>query len=151
MHATNGHGSKSERVALYLRVSSEEQRERETIGLQREFLEQYCQLYALAIADIYEDDGISGTIPLHERPEGRRLLEDAKEEKFGAVLVSKLDRLGRTLLVIVDAHDRLQEASVALRSGREPIDTSTSSGRLIFQMGSSSRCSPPSRSMIART
>jgi site-specific DNA recombinase len=77
---------------------------------------------------------MAGTVLLHERPEGRRLLDDAKQEKFGAVLVSKLDRLGRTLLVIVDAHDRLQETSVALRSGREPIDTSNPSGRLIFQM-----------------
>ena len=50
------------------------------------------------------------------------------------MLVYKLDRLGRTLLVIVDAHDRLQEAGVALRSATEPIDTSTPSGRLIFQM-----------------
>ena len=110
MPTTNGHSSKPEQIALYLRVSSEEQRERETIQIQREFLEQYCQLYGLEVADVYEDDGVSGTIPLHERPDGRRLLEDAKQEKFGAVLVSKLDRLGRTLLVIVDAHDRLQGA-----------------------------------------
>jgi site-specific DNA recombinase len=72
---------------------------------------------------------------LHEGPEGRRLLEDAKEGNFQTVLVYKLDRLGRSLLVIVDAHDRLMaEAGVALRSGTEPIDTSTPSGRLIFQM-----------------
>jgi site-specific DNA recombinase len=132
--STNGHGAKPERVALLLRVSSEEQREKETIELQEEFLEQYCGLYELEVAEIYRDDGVSGTIPLHERPEGRRLLEDAKEDKFGTVLLYKLDRLGRTLLVIVDAHDRLQEAGVALRSATEPIDTSTPSGRLIFQM-----------------
>ena len=38
MPSTNGHGSESEteRVALYLRVSSEEQRERQTIQTQRE-------------------------------------------------------------------------------------------------------------------
>ncbi len=41
MPTTNGHGSNPERVALYLCVSSEEQRERETIEIQREFLEQY--------------------------------------------------------------------------------------------------------------
>jgi site-specific DNA recombinase len=134
MPSTNGHGPKPERVALYLRVSSEEQRDRETIEIQREFLEQYRSLYELEVADIYEDDGVSGTIPLHERPEGRRLLQDAKEERFGAVLIYKLDRLGRTLLVIVDAHDRLQEAGAALRSATEPIDTSDPSGRLIFQM-----------------
>jgi len=63
MLSTNGHGSKPERIALYLRVSSEEQRDRETIQIQREFLEQYCRLYELDVADVYEDDGISGTIP----------------------------------------------------------------------------------------
>ena len=134
MPSTNGHGSKPERVALLLRVSSEEQRERETIELQEEFLGQYCALYDFEVAEIYKDDGVSGTIPLHERPEGRRLLEDASAGKFDAVLVYKLDRLGRTLLVMVDAHDRLQEAGVALRSATEPIDTSTPSGRLIFQI-----------------
>ena len=51
------------------------------------FLGQYCGLYDLEVADIYKDDGISGTIPLHERPEGKRLLEDAKAGNFRAVLV----------------------------------------------------------------
>src|SRR5215207_565104 len=134
MPNTNGHGPKPELVALYLRVSSEEQRDRETIEIQDDFLEQYRNLYELEVADIYKDDGISGTIPLHERPEGRRLLEDAKAGKFDTVLVYKLDRLGRSLLVIVDAHDRLAQAGVSLRSATEPIDTSTPSGRLIFQM-----------------
>ena len=39
MPSTNGHGSKPECVALYPRVSSEEQRKRETIEIQEEFLE----------------------------------------------------------------------------------------------------------------
>jgi site-specific DNA recombinase len=126
--------SKPDSVALLLRVSSEEQRDRETIELQREFLKEYCRLYELEVAEIYADDGVSGTIPLHERPEGRRLLEDARAGKFTTLLVYRLDRLGRSLLVIVDAHDRLQAAGVSLRSATEPIDTSTPSGRLIFQM-----------------
>src|SRR5215212_441125 len=112
MPTTNGHGSKPERVALLMRVSSEEQRDRETIEIQEEFLYQYCDLYELEVAQIYKDDGVSGTIPLHERPEGRRLLEDAKAGKFDTVLVYRLDRLGRSLLVIVDAHDRLASLGV---------------------------------------
>src|SRR5918994_790750 len=134
MLSTNGHGSKPERVALYLRVSSEEQRDRETIEIQREFLQEYCRLYSLEVVQIYADDGVSGTVPLHERPEGRRLLEDAKEGKFSTLLVYRLDRLGRSLLVTVHAHDRLQACDVALKSATEPIDTSNPSGRLIFQM-----------------
>lgn len=135
MPSTNGHGpAQPERVGLCLRVSSEEQRDRETIEIQRDFLNEYCRLYGLEIAGVYADDGVSGTIPLHERPEGRRLLEDAEAGKFQTLLLYRLDRLGRSLLVIVDAHDRLQASGVALRSATEPIDTSTPSGRLIFQM-----------------
>jgi len=54
MPSTNGHGSSgaTERVALYLRVSSEEQRDRETIEIQRGFLDQYRSLYELEVADI---------------------------------------------------------------------------------------------------
>jgi site-specific DNA recombinase len=134
MPSTNGHGPKPERVALYLRVSSEEQRERETIGLQAQFFSDYTRLYGLEVIHTYTDDGVSGTIPLAERPEGARLLEDAAKGEFDTLLVYKLDRLGRKLLVTVDAHDRLQQAEVSLRSATEPIDTSTPSGRLIFQM-----------------
>ena len=136
MPSTNGHSPDEtpELVALYLRVSSEEQRDRETIEIQRGFLHEYCRLYGLEVARVYADDGVSGTIPLHERAEGRRLLQDAQDGKFQTVLLYRLDRLGRSLLVIVDAHDRLQTAGVALRSATEPIDTSTPSGRLIFQM-----------------
>src|SRR5215208_4732865 len=80
---SSGHGPESDvgKVAVYLRVSSDEQRDRETIEIQREFLEQYRSLYELEVAEIYEDDGVSGTTPLHERPEGKRLLQDAKEER----------------------------------------------------------------------
>jgi site-specific DNA recombinase len=116
MPSTNGHGSKPERVALYLRVSSEEQKTKETIGTQHEFLEEYCKLYRHEIAKVYKDEAVSGTVPLHERLAGRELLEDAKAGKLDVVLVYKLDRIGRALLVVVDAHDRLMESTVALRS-----------------------------------
>ena len=93
---------------------------------------EYCRLYGMEVVGVYGDDSVSGTIPLNERPEGRRLLEEARSGAFTTLLVYRLDRLGRSLLVIVDAHDRLQAAGVALRSATEPIDTSTASGRLIF-------------------
>lgn len=61
-------------VALYLRVSGEEQAQAGTITNQRDFL----------------DDGVSGVIPLHRRSEGARLLEDVRRGLFGAVVVHRL-------------------------------------------------------------
>src|SRR4051812_45649441 len=94
-------------VALYARVSTEDQAERETIQTQLAFLRQYCDLYSLPIAGEYIDDGISGTVAFDRRPEGQRLLADADARRFGAVVVYKLSRLGRKLNVILDAYAAL--------------------------------------------
>jgi site-specific DNA recombinase len=134
MPSTNGHGAEPERVALYLRVSSEEQREAGTIQTQVEVLRTHAERMGLETVETYPDDGVSGVIPLHERPAGRKLLSDAKEGKFDTVLVYKLDRLGHTQLGILDAADRLERMDVALRSATEHYETATPQGRLMFQM-----------------
>ena len=134
MPSTNGHGVKPERVALYLRVSSEEQREAGTIETQREALNHHAAERGFEVVEVYADDGVSGTFHLHERPEGLRLLEDAREGRFQTVLVYRLDRLGRTQLGLLDAADRLERLGVALRSATEHYETATPQGRLLFQM-----------------
>jgi DNA invertase Pin-like site-specific DNA recombinase len=134
MPSTNGHGSKPERISLYLRVSSEEQRDAGTIETQREFLLRHAERSGFEVAETYADDGISGTVPLHKRPEGARLLEDAATGSFQTMLIYKLDRLGRTQLGILNAADRLEGMSVALRSATEHFETVSSQGRLMFQM-----------------
>jgi site-specific DNA recombinase len=134
MPSTNGHGSKLERVALYLRVSSEEQREAGTIQTQRDFLERHAAEQGFEVAESYADDGVSGTFHVHERPEGLRLIEDARAGNFDTVLVYRLDRLARTQLGILDAADRLERMGVALRSATEHYETATPQGRLMFQM-----------------
>jgi site-specific DNA recombinase len=124
----------AQRVALYMRVSSDEQAERSTIDAQRDFLRQYTSLYQLAVADAYADDGVTGTLPLGDRPEGQRLLHDAEAGRFGCVLVYRLTRLGRSLKALTAAHDRLAQYGVTIRSATEPFDTSTSIGTFLFQL-----------------
>src|SRR5579862_8395648 len=82
-------------VALYLRVSTEEQRERQSIATQREFAERFCALHQLRVSAVYADDGVSGTLPLHLRPAGARILPDARLHRFDQLLVYRLDPLGR--------------------------------------------------------
>src|SRR5579883_875001 len=67
-----------ERVAVYCRVSSDEQAQAGTIQNQIEFARRYCELHELPIAAIYADEGVSGTVPMPERPEGKRMLDDAR-------------------------------------------------------------------------
>ncbi len=111
-------------VALYLRVSSEEQRENQTIKTQEEALERYVQMFPeVRVFDRYLDDGVSGTIPMSERPAGRRLLADAACGLFQEVWVYKIDRLGRDdfdpLLVWRD----LERLGVTVRSVMEGVST----------------------------
>ena len=94
-----------QRVALYLRVSSEDQAERDTIEAQRYFFGHYVAAHALDVTERYEDNGVSGTLPLHQRPEGRRLLDDAAIGRFATVVVFKVDRLGRSLAVLMEGVD----------------------------------------------
>jgi site-specific DNA recombinase len=84
------------RVATYERVSSEDQRERETIKTQTD---EIARLLAgqpgVELVGRYVDDGVTGTTPLAERPDGRRLLADAEAGLFEEVWTYKFDRLGR--------------------------------------------------------
>jgi site-specific DNA recombinase len=122
------------RVACYARVSTEDQAERQTVAAQTDFLRRYCDLHGLPIAGVYVDDGISGTTALEERPEGRRLLADAEAGAFDVVLVYRLDRLGRSLKSLLDAHEQLDKVSVAIRSGTEPFDTASPIGKFLFSL-----------------
>lgn len=120
------------RVAVYARVSSEDQAERKTIENQLEFGEKYCDLHQLDIIDWYKDDGVTGTAPLEQRPEGLRLLNDAKENKFDLLLIYRLDRLGRSARIILNAVYELEQSGVKIRSMTEPFDTGDPNGRFLL-------------------
>ena len=121
-------------LAIYARVSTEEQRERQSIRTQIEFGERYCELHNLVAYRIYSDDGVSGTVPLEKRPEGAQILRDARLGRFDQLLVYKLDRLGRETRLILNAVAELEKLGVRVRSMTEEFDTGTASGRLMLTM-----------------
>lgn len=125
---------KNMRVVVYARVSSEDQAERGTIESQIEFARKYCDLHEIDVLDWYLDDGITGTLPLDDRPEGQRLREDAHAGKFDLVLIYKLDRLGRSARIIINSVYDLEQHGVKIRSMTEPFDTSTPAGRFTLNV-----------------
>jgi site-specific DNA recombinase len=121
-------------VGIYLRVSTEEQRERQSIATQRDFAARYCGLHELSVFETFADDGVTGTIPLGSRPAGRRMLEAARRNKFDQLLVYKLDRLGRETRLTLDAVAELEKCGVRVRSMTEEFDSQTPTGRLMMTM-----------------
>jgi site-specific DNA recombinase len=121
-------------LAVYMRVSSDEQREHGTIQTQRSAAERYLLVQDLTPYGWYADDGVSGTIPFTDRPEGARLLADAAAGHVRTVLVWRLDRMGRNALGVLKAVEALEQAGVRLVSITESFDTSTPAGRLQLNM-----------------
>lgn len=106
----------------YARVSTEDQ----NLDLQRDAL-------AAAGCEVVHEDRVSGAV----NGSGRKGLADALAAcGAGDVLVVwKLDRLGRSLLDLVELVERLKAAGVGLKvlAGHgASVDTTTANGRLVF-------------------
>lgn len=122
------------KAALYIRVSTEEQaKEGNSIEAQREKLVHYAKAKELDIARIYIDEGISGAT-IEERKALLQQLDDAKNGMFEAVLIYKLDRLGRNARDLLDIKNRFKDLKVELISLTENIDTTTPTGNAMYGM-----------------
>jgi len=82
-------------AALYARVSSERQKEEQTIGSQTEALKEYAQANGFTVVPewIFQDEGYSGAIL--KRPDLERLRDLAAEGQIETILVYSPDRLSR--------------------------------------------------------
>lgn len=120
-------------VAVYCRVSTEEQRKFGiSVNDQKDSLTKYCKKNNYKIYDYYIDEGVSaGTIS--KRKEFVRLLKDL--DNIDLIIFTKLDRFSRNvrdannLLVELDAHNCSFKAI-----DEDDIDTSTADGRFIFNL-----------------
>ena len=122
------------RVAIYARVSTEEQAEHGySIDAQLETLRKYCDVYKWEIVGEYVDRGVSGK-SIEGRYELQRLLRDAQDRKFDEVLVWKFNRMARKNIDLLHIVDLLEKNNVAFRSLSENFDTTTSMGKFALQM-----------------
>ena len=121
------------RIAIYLRVSTDMQVEDGySLRAQRATLIDYCKLNDYTISDIYMDEGISAKDM--NRPQLKRLLEDATKGLFDAVLVHKFDRFTRSVKDLYELLDYLKKYSVSFISKQEKFDTSTAMGMAMLGM-----------------
>ena len=78
---------------------------------------------------VFEDNGISGTIPFKERPAGKRLLQDIEKGRIKEVKVLRIDRLGRSVSDVIDTIHTIHSYKVPITSKNEGITTLDENGK----------------------
>jgi DNA invertase Pin-like site-specific DNA recombinase len=118
------------RVAFYARVSTDGQ----TVQNQLEELQAVAKRHGWKVVATYADRGISGTKGREGRPEFDKLLKAITRRDIDMVAAWSVDRLGRSLQHLVPFLSDLQAKGVDLFLLQQGLDTSTPSGRAMFQM-----------------
>ncbi len=72
----------------------------------------------------------SGMKSKDHRPQLRRLLRDSRLRQFDRVIVYSLDRLGRSVVDVINTINELEEVGVNIFVVKNSIDTSTSQGKM---------------------
>lgn len=116
------------RVALYLRVSMDEQ----TIENQRLVLAQVAASRGWQITHTFSDEGISGSKGREDRPGFDALQRAAAAGEVDIVAAWALDRLGRSVLDLQLFRAELKRANVELYLHQQQLDTSTPVGAFLF-------------------
>jgi site-specific DNA recombinase len=122
------------RLAIYARVSTEEQRDGQTIDSQITELEGFVHAKGWAIAGVYKDAGWSGSIMA--RPELDRLRDDARAGRFQAVLINDVDRLARDVTHLGVIKRDLERHNVRVIFRKLPSEVSTMSNLMVNILGS---------------
>ncbi len=116
------------RVALYARCSTSDQ----SVDLQLDGLRDYAKVRGFTVGDDYIDEAQSGGNA--RRPGLDQLLDDAHRRRVDAVVVWKLDRLGRSLHHLLTVAGEFEALGVDLIVLDDGIDTTTPAGKLFFQI-----------------
>ncbi len=118
-------------VITYARYSPTGRKEVDSIDRQRALMAAWCEAFERPIVGQYDDARASGKNDA--RPGLQAALKHVCQCK-GVLLVHKLPRLARNLRDALRICDRLQECKADLAIVSWNVDTSTHTGRMLFQI-----------------
>lgn len=121
------------RVAIYVRVSTLHQIDRDSLPMQKQDLIAYAKLM-LNTDDvvIFEDAGYSGKNT--DRPKFQEMMSQIRTGIFTHLLVWKIDRISRNLLDFATMYNELKNLGVIFVSKNEQFDTSTAMGEAMLKI-----------------
>lgn len=118
---------KIQKVAIYTRVSTEEQNPK----TQEEICLRYCEKMNYQVHKVYTDV-YTGTSD--KRPSFNKMLEDMRKYEFDIIIITRLDRLTRSLKHLLGLIDEFNAKRIGLIVTEQNIDTQSSSGKMQMQM-----------------
>jgi len=122
-------GSDIKRVALYTRVSTDEQaQEGFSLDSQLERLRSYCLAREWKISAEYVDPGFSGRNT--RRPMYKKMFNEI--DQWDGILVIKMDRIHRNRLNFIEMMNQIKKHEKEFISMSESLDTSTAMGRFVM-------------------
>lgn len=125
--------SEFKKVAIYARVSTEEQAERDlSIPFQQERCRYHAHGKGWEVVKEFVDAGESARTD--KRPDFQKMISAARAKEFDVILVHKLDRFARNDFDFVTYEKELEELGIVLESVSEPGDASTPAGYISRRM-----------------
>jgi len=111
----------------YARVSTQGQ----DLEIQLKQIKDYAGFREIELVGIFQDKASGKDI---NRDDFKRMLKtlESNPQGVGAIIVSKLDRMGRSLLDLINTTKWLEAQQIGLISITNSIDTTTKEGRLFF-------------------
>jgi len=119
-------------VAIYARVSTADKNQ--TVENQLRDLLGVAERQGWEVVATFTDEGISGVKGRDRRPGYDALLKGVARKDFEQIMAWSVDRLGRSLPDLVSFLNDAHAKNVDLYLHRQGLDTSTPSGRMMFQM-----------------
>lgn len=123
------------RVALYIRVSGEEQKIKGlSLEAQQERLEQYAKERGWLITGVYIDAAKTARKNMHKRTEFQKMIQSVKRDEVDVLLFCRLDRWFRSVADYYKIMEILHAHNCEWKTVDEEYDTSTANGRLYINV-----------------
>lgn len=121
------------KAAIYIRVSTHWQVDRDSLKVQERELISYCQM-VLGINDyvVFTDPGYSAKNT--DRPDYQAMMDRIRTGEFSHLLVWKIDRISRNIIDFATMNEELKRLGVTFVSKNEQFDTSTAMGEAMLQI-----------------
>ena len=123
----------NKKAALYIRVSTHWQIDKDSLPVQREELINYSK-YALGIDkyEVFEDAGYSAKNT--DRPAFQQMMARLRTGEFTHLCVWKIDRISRNLIDFAKMYDEIKKLGITFVSKNEQFDTSNAMGEAMLKI-----------------